>query len=160
MVKQADVDQLNELIKSIETRYQEIRKQAEIDVEIDEIDLDRSLLDLPKLHAKYLNLFTENTLFLKDLFSLANKTKLERWKYLNGKSTDKYYADHGPVHEKILKTDLDKYMAADEKIKLVNDAIAHQKGLTEYIEQTMKELRNRSFHVKAIIDWRRFQSGS
>jgi hypothetical protein len=158
-MKQSDIDALNELIDSIKSRYEEIKCEAEKDLEIDEFDLDTSLLAIPKLHGKWLDRFTENTIFLKDLYSLKEKTKLERWKYYQGKQTDKYYAENGIVHEKILKTDLDKYLSADEKIKMVNDACTHQKALTDYIEKVMKEISNRNFHIRAIIDWRKFTNG-
>lgn len=159
-MKQSDADALNELIQSIKDRYIEIKTKAEEDLEIDEIDLDSALLAIPKLHAKWLDLFTENTIFLKELYSLKEKTKLERWKYYSGKQSDRYVAENGIIHEKILKTDIDKYLAADDKLKLVNDACTHQKALTDYIEKVLKEIGNRGFHVKAIIDWRRFQSGA
>ena len=159
-MKQSDADALNELIQSIKDRYIEIKTKAENDLEIDEFDLDSAVLAIPKLHGKWLDLFTENTIFLKDLYSLKEKTKLERWKYYSGKQTDRYVAENGIIHEKILKTDIDKYLAADDKLKLVNDACTHQKALTDYIEKVLKEIGNRNFHVRAIIDWRRFQAGA
>ena len=160
MMKQEDADALKEMIQTIMTRYEEIKDQAESDTEIDEFDLDRELLRTPKLHSKYLNLFTENTLYLKDLYSFKEKVKLERWKYWQGKQSDRYYTDNGPVHEKILKTDLDKYLGADDKLKLVNDACSAQKAICDYLERTLKEIGNRGFHIKSAIEWRKFCNGS
>jgi len=107
-----------------------------------------------------LAVFTDETITLKNLYSFKEKTKLERWKYWMGKQTDKYYAENGLQHEKILKSDVDKYMAADDKLELVNDVVTRQKALVDYVEKVMKEIGNRGFHIKSIIEWRRFTSGS
>jgi len=157
----ADVkQQLEDLKEGIQANLDAVKKEAEKDLEIDEFDLDTALLAISKLHGKWLSKFTDETIILKDLYGFKEKTKLERWKYYQGKQTDKYYAENGIVHEKILKTDLDKYLSADDKLTLVNDVVTVQKALVDYIEKTMKELGNRGFHIRSIIDWRRFTNGS
>lgn len=157
----ADVkQQLEELKQSIRYNLEDIKKEADKDLEIDEFDLDAALLEIPKLHGKWLSTFTDETVILKDLYGFKERVKLERWKYYQGKQTDKYYAENGIVHEKILKSDLDKYLGADDKLTLVNEVVTMQKALVDYIEKTMKEIGNRGFHIRSIIDWRRFTSGS
>lgn len=153
-------EQLEEMKQTITDRLSIIKEEADKDLEIDDIDLDRALLDTPKLHAKWLSYFTDETMNLKDLYGLKEKVKLERWKYWMGKQSDQYYAKNGLVHDKILKSDVDKYLSADDKLAIVNDIISVQKGLTDYIEKVMKEIGNRGFHIKSIIDWRRFTSGA
>ncbi len=159
-VKSEVVDQLQELNNSLVGRLEELKQQDEVDLEIDEIDLDKSLMDIPQLHAKYLSTFTDETIKMKELYGFREKIKLERWKYWQGKQTDKYYAENGIVHEKILKSDVDKYLAADDKMVLVNDITSTQKAIVDYLERVIKEITNRGFHIKSIIDWRRFTSGS
>lgn len=151
--------QLEEMKDTIMERLAEIKKEANKDLEIDDIDLDKALLDTPKLHSKWLSYFTDETMNLKDLYGFKEKVKLERWKYYMGKASDKVYAKD-PLHEKILKTDVDKYMGGDEKLTLVNDIIATQKALTDHIEKVLKEIGNRGFHIKGIIEWRRFCAGA
>lgn len=158
---QAEVqNQLEDMKDTIMERLEGIKVEADKDLEIDDIDLDRALLDTPKLHAKWLSYFTDETMNLKDLYGLKEKVKLERWKYWMGKQSDQYYAKNGLVHDKILKSDVDKYLAADDKVSIVNDIIAAQKGLVDYTEKVLKEIGNRGFHIKSIIDWRRFTSGA
>lgn len=152
--------QLKGLNDSLLGRMEELKVLVEKDLEIDEIELDRALLDTPKLHAKYLSIFTDETLKLKELYGFREKIKLERWKYWQGKQTDKYYAENGIVHEKILKSDIDKYLAADEKMALINDVSGTQKAIVDYLERVIKEITHRGFHIKSIIDWRRFTQGS
>lgn len=145
---------------SIKERLTWVKQQGENDLEIDDIDLDKTLLSIPKMHGKWLGIYTDEVHNLKNLYSLKDKIKLERWKYYSGKQTDSYIAENGIVHEKILKTDIDKYMAADPKLELVDSCIMVQKSITDYIEKVMKELGNMGFHVKSIIEWRKFTSGA
>lgn len=155
-VKQ-DLESMRDDLKSQLKKYKDY---AEKDLEIDDIDLDRAVLDTPKLLNKYNILFTDATMDLKDLYAFKEKVKLERWKYWGGRQTDQYYAKHGLVHEKILKGDIDKYMAADDKLILVNEIVSTQKALCDFLERTLKEIQSRNFHIKAAIDWRKFQQGS
>lgn len=158
---QAEVkEQLEELKESIQDRLEQVKKQAENDLEIDDFELDRALLDTPKLHGVWLTMFTDETINLKELYSLKEKVRLERWKYYQGKQTDEYVAKNGIIHEKILKSDLDKYLNADSKLSLVNDIVTVQKALVDFIEKTLKEIGNRGFHIKSVIDWRKFSSGA
>ncbi len=152
-------ENLKSLKQSILENYDELTKEADKDLEIDSIDPDRSLIDLPKLFNKWSRRLADETLTLKELFAFKETTKLERWKYYSGKQTDKYIAQNGIIHEKILKSDIDKYLAADVKLILVNEIVSAQKEKVDFIERTMKELSNRGFHVRSIIDWRKFVSG-
>lgn len=136
-----------------------VKKDAEADLEIDDIDIDAAVLSTPRLHNKYNSLFTDHTLKLKDLYAYREKTKLERWKYWNCMQSDKYYAENGLVHEKILKGDIDKYMSADEKMIIVNEIVGIQKGIVDYLERCIKEIQTRNFHCKVAVDWRRFTQG-
>lgn len=153
-------EQFDEIQSSIQDRLQQVKDMASSDLEIDEFDLDKALLDIPKLHTKWLTMFTDETINLKELYGFKEKIRLERWKYWQGKQDDQYYAKYGLLHEKILKSDIDKYLASDPKLTMVNDIVTLQKALVEFIERTLKELGNRGFHVKSIIDWRRFSSGA
>lgn len=153
-------ENLKELKVSILQDFSSIQEEVEKDLEIDEIDLDRSLLAVPKLVTKWSRRLSEETLTLKELYAFKESVKLERWKYYNGKQTDQYIAQNGILHEKILKSDIDKYLSADVKIMLVNEVVSVQKEKVDFIERAIKELNNRGFHIRSIIDWRKFVSGS
>lgn len=151
-------DDLNELKQDILTELDTIKTNAMVDLGIDDFDIDSEVLKTPKLHTRYNDIFTDHMIKLKDLYALKEKTKLERWKYYQNKQTDKYVADNGIIHEKILKSDIDKYLAADEKMILVNGIVSAQKAITEYLERCIKEIQTRNFHCRVAIDWRKFQN--
>ena len=53
----------------------EIKDMWSKDCEIDDIELDKSSLDVPKLHAKYSDLLTDNILKLKYSDEISNDEK-------------------------------------------------------------------------------------
>ncbi len=57
------------------------------DSPIDEIDLDKSSADTPKLHSKYLELLTVAKLQLKRLNLKIASLKKDKWLYYTGKMT-------------------------------------------------------------------------
>jgi|AntRauTorckE6833_2_1112554.scaffolds.fasta_scaffold07081_8 hypothetical protein len=152
-------DDLVSLKDGIIEELERIKKMAASDLSIDDFELDTEVLKTPKLHTKYNDVFTDHTLKLKDLYALKEKVKLERWKYYQGKQTDKYYSQNGVIHEKILKSDIDRYLSADEKLVLVNDIVSAQKAITDYLERCIKEIQSRNFHCRVALDWRKFTSG-
>lgn len=154
------VKSITELEQELSDRLVDLKKEGEKDLIFNEFDLDKAIFDVPRLKSKWLNKFTDETLNLKNLYGLKEQVRLERWKYYGGKQTDEYCSRHGILHEKILKTDIDKYMTADIKLTKVNDMVNLQKAITDYIEEVLKEIGNRGFHIKAMIEYRKFISGS
>lgn len=152
-------EQYEELKVSIRERLDDIKDLSKKDLSIDEFELDTALLQTPHLHGKWLSMYTDETINLKELYGLKERVKLERWKYYTGTQTNEYIAKNGILHEKILKSDVEKYLNADSKLSLVNDVVSMQKALTDYLEQTIREIRNRGFHIKSILDYRKFISG-
>jgi len=150
---------LEEMITDAKARLSKYQGLAEKDLEIDETEIDRAVLDTPKIHSRWNNYFGNETLYLNSVIQLREAVKLERWKYYMGKQTDQYYARNGIVHEKILKTDVDRYMNADPKMALVVELHTAQKMVVEYIERTIKEIQSRNFHCRVAVDWRKFVSG-
>jgi hypothetical protein len=150
---------LTEMRDGLKDILNEIKEASNDDLNIDDTDLDHAVISTPRLHMKYNQLFTDHTLTLKELYGFREKVKLERWKYWMGKQTDQYYNTHGVVHEKILKTDVDMYMAADEKMLLISEIVGVQKGIVDYLERCIKEIQTRNFHCKVAVDWRRFTQG-
>lgn len=149
-----------DMLELVKSDFEQIKKEIEKDLEIEEFDLDKSLLDIPKLQTKWSSRLADETLVLRDLYNTRRTIELERWKYYNGKQTDKYLSEYGVVHEKILKSDIDKYLSCDPKMHLINSIVNVQKEKVDFIERGIKEIASRGFHIKSIIDWRRFITSS
>ena len=143
----------------------EILEMWKKDSPIDEIDLDKSSTDTPKLHSKYLELLTVSKLQLKRLNLKIASMKKDKWLYYTGKMTKEDMDDRGWEYDpfkggtKPLKGDMDYYYDADPDIQALVAKIEYQETLVETLEEIMNNIRWRHSTIKNIIDWRRFTSG-
>jgi len=162
-VKQLSTDHnsdLEDLINKAENSFVELVQLAGKDVEIDEFDIDGEAIRTPKLHQKYSVMFANESMSLIKYQQIQKRVYLERWKYFNGKQTDQYYTKFGVFNEKVLKGDIDKYLAADKRLGYASELLEVQKQIVNYLERTVKDISNRGFHIKSVIDYRRFESGA
>lgn len=146
-------------IDQAQDKFVEIVEKAEKDVDIDEFNIDGEALRSPKLHQKYSVLLANESVSLIKYQQLQKRVYMERWKYYNGKQTDAYYVKHGIVNDKILKGDIEKYMNSDKRLGAANELLEVQKQTVNYLERTVKDISNRGFHIKSVIEWRRFEAG-
>lgn len=151
---------LNDMLEQTKEQFQELKAEALADVKIDEFDLDAESIRTPILHSNWLGKLGDQAVVLKRFQSTQKKLYLERWKYWTGQQTDKYYAEYGVVHNKILKTDVDKFLNADKYLILMSEIMEVQGQVVDFLEKTVKEISSRGFHLRAAIDWRRFQAGA
>lgn len=135
------------------------------DSPIDEIDLDKSSTDTPKLHSKYLELLTVAKLQLKRLNLKIASLKKDKWLYYTGKMTKQDMDEKGWEYDpykggtKPLKGDMDYYYDSDPDIQELVAKIEYQQTLVETLEEIMNVIRWRHSTIKNVIDWRRFTSG-
>ena len=135
------------------------------DAKIDEIDLDKSSTDTPKLHSKYLELLTVSKLQLKRLNLKIASLKKDKWLYYTGKMTKEDMDAKGWEYDpfkggaKPIKSDRDNYYDSDPHIQELVAKIEYQQTLVDTLEEIMNVIRWRHSTIKNIIDWRRFTSG-
>lgn len=151
-------EDLINLVDRAQDKFVEIIEIAEKDVAIDEMDIDGEALRTPRLHQKYSVMLANESVSLIKYQQIQKRVYMERWKYYNGKQTDTYYSRHGIVNDKILKGDMDKYLNADKRLGLANELLEVQKQTVNYLERTVKDIANRGFHIKSVIDWRKFEA--
>ena len=131
---------------------EKLQEQADIDLKINDTELDLESLKTPQLHNKYLKHLTKFKLMLTRAETELSNIKREKWEYYTGKADASVYAQK-PFNLKLLKTDVDKYIDADEE---------YQKAKTkvDFLDRTIRQISNRGFTIKNAIDWRRFTSGA
>ena len=61
---------------------------------------------------------------------------------------------------KPLKSELDYYYDSDEDIVRIKQRIEYQKAIANTLEEIMNNLRWRHTHIKNILDWKKFVSGT
>ena len=139
----------------------ELRTMASVDLTMDKTELDIESMKTPQLHNKYLILFGDEKLILGKYTSDLNVLRRNKWLYYTGKLSREQLEDFGwePFDLNILKTDIDKFMDADEDIILLSNKILLQKEKVNYLEGVVKIINNRQWSIRSSIDWLKFTQG-
>lgn len=132
----------------------------EEDSKFDQTEPGRELLNVPSLHAKYLHILTDNKILAKEIEFEYLKLKKLKWEYYTGRMCEetlkKYNLRPFPY---TLKSDISIYMDSDKD--LIN--LLKKKQLFDNIVDTcniiLKEINNRSWELKAYIDYEKFIHG-
>jgi hypothetical protein len=142
------------------TKLEELLAMWAKDAEIDRTEPGKALLDIPKLHSKYLNILSSHRLAIRDAEFKYNRMKKIKWEYYTGKSDkdtlEKYGWEPFPF---TLKSDITTYLEADEDLnKYLAQKRMHEE-IVEVCQSIMKELNNRAWELKSFIDWEKFIQG-
>ena len=138
---------------------EELQELADKDLKINDTELDLESLKTPQLHNKYLKELTKFKLLLTKADSDYRVLKRIKWEYYTGKADPKVY-DELPFDLKILKTDIDKYLEADDDLIRAISKVKYLEAVVEFLDRTLRQITNRTFTIKNAIDWRKFTSGA
>lgn len=136
-----------------------IQSMWEKDSQIDQDNLHDEASKIPSLHAKYFDVYNNIKLLRERAYTQESKTKLERHSYYTGKATAETY-EKDPFPFKVReKESLQRYMSADEKLQAIGLKIKYYDVMLTYLEDIIKQINNRSYMIKNIIDWHIFRAG-
>ena len=143
-------------MKNLDEVLEEWRK----DSDIDRTEPGKALLDIPKLHSKYLNILSQHRLLVKDAEFKYNRMKKLKWEYYTGKLDDDDLKKHGwEPFRYALKSDITTYLDADEDInKYLASKMMHEE-VVDVCNAILKELNNRTWELRSFIDWEKFIQG-
>lgn len=142
------------------TKLDELLEMWKKDAEVDRTEPGKALLDIPKLHSKYLNILTRHKLLQKESEFKFSKMKKIKWEYYTGKMDQDDLAKYGwDPFPYTLKSDLNIYFESDEDLnKLEAQKILHEQ-IVETCQSILKELNSRTFQLRDFIAWERFIQG-
>ena len=113
------------------------------DAQIDQDNLHDEAAKIPSLHAKY--------------FDLYNNIKLLRERSV---TKDNEVYEKEPFPYKVREKDaIKRYMDADDKVQQTTLKIKYYDVMLTYLEDIIKQVGNRSYQLKNIIDWHNFRAG-
>ena len=138
---------------------EKLQELADKDLSINDSELDLESLKTPQLHNKYMKHLTKFKLMLSRTESEFNTLKRDKWEYYTGKSDASVYAQK-PFDLKILKTDIDKYLEADEDLQKLKQKVDYLNVVVDFLDRTIRQISNRTFTIKNSIDWKKFTSGA
>jgi len=102
---------------------------------------------------------TKFKLMLSRAESEYRTIKRDKWEYYTGKADASVYALK-PFDLKILKTDIDKYLEADEDLQKIKQKVDYLNVVVDFLDRTIRQITNRTFTIKNSIDWKKFTSGA
>lgn len=131
------------------------------DCEINRIELGEEALKIPKLHSKYLRMFSDERMLLRKLEEDRNTLKLLKIDYYRGVLPEEDLRANGwePFRLSVLKSDLPMYLDADQDVIKINLKISVQQEKVDTLEAIIKSISNRGYLIKSAIDFEKFKVG-
>ena len=137
---------------------EQIMDMSAKDIKLDDISLDTESLRTPLLFDKYLKFYTLLKKQLNQIQKKYNKLKREKTIYYTGRAEKSTY-DENPLDIKILKNELDIFIDGDGDMIEIQNEIDDIQVKFDYIDRCMKNILERQWHIKNVIEWRKFTSG-
>jgi len=155
-----EFEKLQSLFETIKTEW---REDSKVDFQFKNKeyteDLGNLALNIPYLHNKYLNHYSdlsERKMSLEMKLRYVLKKKRE---YYSGEADAKDYAEK-PFGSSIKTAEKMKtYLEADEDIIALEGTIKYIEVIMNYLDNVMKQITNRGFQIKSAIDWEKFVNG-
>ena len=138
---------------------EQLQLEADKDLKINDTELDLESLKTPQLHNKYMKHYTKFKLLLTRTEDELRTIKRDKWEYYTGKADPSVYQAK-PFDLKIMRTDIDKYLEADEDIQRLSQKVAYLITVVDFLDKTIRVIVNRTYTIKNAIEWRRFTSGA
>jgi len=132
------------------------------DCRIDETELSRESLNVPILHSKYLQHYSQSRLKLRAMRMKQKQLQQRLMDYYRGDlNNPEDLAELGrePYPFKRLKQDINYYVDSDDEMVALNTKLALQQELVDVLEEIMKSINTRGYTIKNSIDFLRFTSG-
>ena len=137
----------------------ELKKESYKDLPINKIEnIDQESFYNQEIKAKWLDYKSRFELLLARSKGDYQVMYREKWEYYGGKSDAKIYASK-PFNLKVLKTDLQIYIASDEDIIKISNKIAYLETTIKFIDGVIKSIDNRGWDIKNAITWKQFEAG-
>jgi len=130
------------------------------DAKIDPDNLHTESLNIPVLHSKYYDIYNNLMLLRKKAEQQRKNIRHERYEYFSGKADPEVYIDD-PFPKKIRdKETMQKYLDADTKLSGISLKIEYYDVMLRFIEEILKMVSQRTYHIKNSIEFMRFTSGA
>lgn len=143
-------------------KLDEIQKMWADDSRIDETNLGQESARVPKLHAKYLNLLTNNRLVMRRTEADYLRMRRNKYKYYRGEMTRDELEQLGWDQwqgVKPIKNEMDEFLATDADLILLQDKLEYYKTVNYQLEAIVKSISSRTWDIKSSIEWYKFTNG-
>lgn len=132
------------------------------DSSVDETELGREATRISKLHSTYLKILSLNSVRVKKIENDYKKMRSVRSRYFDGKLTEEELKEYGweqyPYNHR-LNSQKENLLEGDSVLVDILSKKVYHEEIVNFCTAVLKELNNRTWQVKAAIDWHRFTQG-
>ena len=142
-------------------KIEEIREAWDADSVIDKTEIGDESLRIPKLHAKYMRMLSDERLLLRKLESDLKVLRRDKYEFYTMGPT-KEQKDLGwelPARGMVLKQDINIYMEADKQVVDLSLRIGMQQEKVEMLDSILRSIMNRGYQLKTALDFLKFTMG-
>ena len=123
-------------------------------------DLGKISMEIPFQHNKYLNHYTDLSQIKTSLEFEARKLLREKREYYGGEADARTYAEK-PFGNSIKTSEKMKvYLESDDDLINIEAKIKFIDQILFYLDNVLKMIAQRNYHVKNAIEWERFINGN
>lgn len=142
-------------------KLEELLAMWATDANIDRTEPGKELINIPKLHAKYLKILSHHRLMVKECTLKYSKMRKLKWEYYTGKlDEDTLKKYNWEPFQYTLKSEVQSYLDADEDLQKIEVNKKINEEIVEVCTAILKELGARTFQLRDFIAWERFIQGA
>lgn len=131
------------------------------DCKIDETNLVKESARIPVLHSKYYKLYHRAALKATKLRYELKELEAAKWEWYEGSLSPEELKQRGwiPYGTKLIKTQIAVKIERDKDMIELSLKIEYQSSLAKFLEDVLKQIHQRNFVVKNMVEMIKFQAG-
>lgn len=139
-------------------KIDDLQAMIESDSNLEKTKLSEHSLEIPNLSNKYHRILYDMARLKKRIQNKIDVLKRELTDYYKGFASDEVYKDN-PLNRKPSATEIDSYIKSNENFQKLNTLLDDTVNKIFIVESFIKQINQRSFLIKNVIEWEKFQNG-
>lgn len=143
--------------------HEQLAEEWEKDSHINETMLMQSMTDHPLKHSKYLTILQGYKVQLRKQTLKYAKLRNTKMRYYNGELTKEELQERGwqqYLFKKPLKSEMESLLDADEDLQVLQEQTLYIETLVQSAEMIMRDINQRYFLFKSMVDYQKFLAGA
>ena len=136
-----------------------IEAEWSVDCKIDVLDLTEASRVSPYLHAKYYPIYSKARRKLFKMKIAYKKLKAEKHEFLNNPDQERINAGWKYPDRMVLKNEIPNFIDSDAALLTLELNIGEQDLLVDFLQDILKQIANRNWIIRNILEDRKFMSG-
>jgi hypothetical protein len=142
--------------------HDELMESWEKDSSIERSNLMNTMYSHPMLHSKYLTILQNYKVSIRKLALKYSTLKGTKTRYYNGEMTKDELDLHGwqqYLLKRPLKSEMETILSADSDLQKIEERTLYLETLIQSCEMIMKDITNRYYLFKSMVEYEKFQAG-